>query len=85
VELKIYSEIKDINSIKIGCVISGGRGDIVSNCVYSVLATLVFCDVTVNRLPGSVVVVSSWQMLRRDRSPTVMVEVKVLSTYLLVG
>jgi hypothetical protein len=26
VELKSYSEIKDINSIKFGCVISGGEG-----------------------------------------------------------
>ena len=46
----------------------------VSNWVYSCLATLVFCDVTVNWLPGSAVMVSSWQMLRRGRSPTVVVE-----------
>jgi len=46
----------------------------VSNWVYSCLATLVFCGVTVNWLPGSAVMVSSWQMLRRGRSPTIVVE-----------
>ena len=46
----------------------------VSNWVYSCLATLVFCDVTVNWLPGSAVMVSSWQMLRRGRSPAAVVE-----------
>jgi hypothetical protein len=45
-----------------------------SNWVYSYLATLVFCGVTVNWLPGSAVMVSSWQVLRRGRSPTVVVE-----------
>jgi hypothetical protein len=46
----------------------------VSNWVYSCMATLVFCGVTVNWLPGSAVMVSSWQMLRRGRSPAVVVE-----------
>ena len=46
----------------------------VSNWVYSCLAALVFCGVTVNWLSGSAVIVSSWQMLRRARSPTVVVE-----------
>ena len=45
-----------------------------SKWVYSCLATLVFCGVTVNWLPGSAVMVSSWQMLRRGRSPTIVVE-----------
>jgi len=47
----------------------------VSNSVYSCLATLVFCGVTVNWLPGSAVMVSSWQMLRRVRSPTIVLEI----------
>jgi hypothetical protein len=34
----------------------------VSNWVYTFLATLVFCGVTVNCLPGSAVMVSSWQI-----------------------
>jgi len=46
----------------------------VSNWVYSCLATLVFCGVTVIWLPGHAVMVSSWQMLRRGPSPTVVVE-----------
>ena len=33
-----------------------------SNWVYSCLATLVFCGVTVNWLPGSAVMVGSWQI-----------------------
>jgi len=41
VELKSYSEIKDINSIK-GWVCDLGRGVMVSNWVHSSLATLVF-------------------------------------------
>ena len=60
VELIIYSEIKDMNSIKIWvCDLGRGRGFMVSNWVYSCLATLVFCGVTVNWLPGSVVMVKS--------------------------
>jgi len=59
----------------LGVVISGGVG--VSNWGYSCLAMLVFCLVfrsgTVNWLPGSAVVVRSWQMLRGGRSPTVVV------------
>ena len=46
----------------------------VSNWVYSCLATLIFCCVTTNWLPGSAVMVSSWQMLRRGRFPSVVVE-----------
>jgi hypothetical protein len=42
--------------------------------VYSCLATVNFCGVTVNWLPGNAVMVSSWQMLRRGRSPTVVVQ-----------
>jgi len=34
VKLTSYSEMKDINSIKTGCVISGG-GVMVSNWIYS--------------------------------------------------
>ena len=47
----------------------------VSNWVYFCLATLVFCGVTVNRLPGSGVMVCSWQMLCGGRSAPVMVEI----------
>jgi hypothetical protein len=47
---------------------------LLSNWVYSCLAALDFCGAKVNRLPGSAVMVSSWQMLRRSRSPTVVVE-----------
>jgi hypothetical protein len=39
--VKSYSEIKYINSIKIGCVISGG-GVMVPKWVYSCSATVVF-------------------------------------------
>jgi hypothetical protein len=46
----------------------------VSNWLYSCLAALVFCGVTVNLLPGSAMMVSSCQMLRRGRSPTVALE-----------
>jgi hypothetical protein len=46
----------------------------VSYWVYSCLTALVFCGVTVNWLRGSAVMVSSWQMLRRGRCPTVVVE-----------
>ena len=56
--VKSYSEIKDINIIKIGCVIlemGKGGGVMVSNWVYSCLATLVFCLVTVNWLPSSAI------------------------------
>ena len=70
--VKSYFEVKDINSEKIGFVISGGWGGRVLNWVYFCLATLVFCGVTVNCLPGSAV--SPWQMLRRNRSPSVVVE-----------
>jgi hypothetical protein len=45
-----------------------------SNCGYSCLVTLVFCAITVNLLPGSAVMFNSWQMLRRGRSPTVVME-----------
>ena len=45
-----------------------------SKWVYPCLATLVFCGVTVNWLPGCAVMVSSWQMLRKDRSPPVVLE-----------
>jgi len=38
------------------------------------LVTLAFCGIKVSWLPGSGVMVSSWQMLRRGRSPTVVVE-----------
>ena len=72
-ELKSYSEIKDINSIK-SWVCDLGRGGYGVNMVYSCLATLVFCGVTVNWLPGSAVKVSSWQMLSRGQSPTIVVE-----------
>jgi hypothetical protein len=65
VELKSYSEIKDINSIESWVCDLGGGGVMVSNWVHSCLATLVFCDVTMNWLPGSAMMVSSWQMLRR--------------------
>ena len=74
VKLKIYSEIKDINSIKVWVCDPGRGGVMVSNWGYSYLATLVFCGVTANWLPGSAVIVSSWQMLRSGRSPTVVVE-----------
>jgi hypothetical protein len=47
---------------------------VVSKWVYFCLTTLYFCGVTVNWLSGSAVMVSSWQMLGRVRSPTVMVE-----------
>jgi len=46
----------------------------VSHWVCSCLATLVFCDVTVNWLTLSAVMVSSWQMFRRCRTPSVVVE-----------
>jgi hypothetical protein len=80
VELKSYSEIKDMNSIKSWvCDLGrGGGGVMVSKWGYSCLATLVFCGVTVNWLPGSAVMVSFWQMLRRGRSPAVVVELKVV-------
>ena len=49
----------------------------VSNWGYYCFAMLVFCLVfrggTVNWLPGSAVMVSSWQMLRGGRSPKVVV------------
>jgi hypothetical protein len=48
----------------------------VSNWGYSclvVLVFLVFCGDTVNWLPGSAVMVSSWQMLHGGGSPTVVV------------
>ena len=49
----------------------------VSNWGYSCLVMLVFCLVfrggTVNWLPGSVVMVNSWQMLHGGRSPIVVV------------
>jgi len=49
----------------------------VSNWGYSCWAMLVFCLVfrggTVNWLPGSAVMFSSWQLLRGCRSPTVVV------------
>jgi len=45
----------------------------VSDLVYSCLVTLVFCGVTVSWVPGSDVMVRPWQMIRRSRSPTVVV------------
>jgi hypothetical protein len=36
--------------------------------------TLAFCGVTVSWLPGSAVMISSWQMLRRVRAATVLLE-----------
>ena len=49
VELKSYSEIKRYNQYKKLGVWSPGWGQVmVSNWVYSCLATLVFCGVTVN-------------------------------------
>jgi hypothetical protein len=48
VELKIYSEVKDIISIKSWvCDLGRGGGVMVSDWAYSCLATLVFCGVTV--------------------------------------
>jgi hypothetical protein len=45
----------------------------VSNWGYFYLAALVFYGVTVNWLPGSAVMVSSWLILRRGRSLIVVV------------
>ena len=63
VELKSYFEIKDINSMKVRCMISGGGGGglvMVSNWGYSCLTTLVFCGFTVNWLPDSAMIVRLW-------------------------
>ena len=76
VELKSYSNVKGINSIKSWVLWSRGgvwcqTEDIhVWQCCFF---CLVFRGGTVNWLPGSVVMVSSWQMLRGGRSPIVVV------------
>ena len=82
VELKIYSNMKRVNSIKSWVLWSqegegGWTGCVVSSWVYSCLAVLVFSLVfhggTVNWLWGNTVMVSSCQMLHGGRSPTVVV------------
>jgi len=63
----MYKQYKNL-----GVVISG-EGCMVSNCGYSFLAKqlfyLVFRGGTENWLPGSAVMVSSWQMLRGGGVP----------------
>ena len=64
VELKSYSNIKGIKSIKCWVLWEGvGGGGMVSNWGYYSLVMLVFCLVfrggTVNWLPGSAILVSS--------------------------
>jgi hypothetical protein len=80
VELKSYSNIKGVNSIKKAgcCDLEGGggvlccqTGDIpVWQCWFLCLD---FRSGTVNWLPGSAVMVNYWKMFRGGRSPTVVV------------
>jgi len=76
VKLKSYSNMKSINNIKIGCCDLGKDGVILGIFLFGnagFFFFLVFRGGTVNWLPGSFVMVNSWQMLRGSRAPTVVV------------